>query len=274
MPTRKRGLQGAPDSARQAGSQHPLADREGLDDAALTIPLSRIQPDPEQPRKQFDETSLAELAASIGKRGVLQPLLVRRKGDIYYIIAGERRYRASLLAGLTAVPCRLVTAEDEILELQLVENLQREDLALLDEAEALKRLQQVRGGSVRDLEASTGKSRSYISRRLRLLDMPADVQDMLRRAPHLFSQAEAVAKIQNEDRRKARIAVLQQIGKSHESRDEPVRAPGRPTKTFSLRSRKTGGFDVVVKYRPGVSDRQILITELKKVLETLEQEEN
>jgi ParB/RepB/Spo0J family partition protein len=272
VPTRKRGLQGAPEAARQAGDQHPLAGREGIDETALSIPIGRIKPDPEQPRKQFDEVSLSDLAASITTYGLLQPLIVRAVGDQYYIVTGERRYRAALQAGLSALPCRTLTTGEEVLEIQLVENLQREDLPLMDEALALQRLQTLRGGSVRDLETATGKSKSYISRRLRLLSMPQDVQDMLQQAPQLFSQAESLAKIQNESRRKARIAELLQEDRGDDAPLPPQRAPGRPVKPFSLRKKRTGGFDAIVKYRPGMSDRQSLITELRKILDMLENE--
>lgn len=271
MSARKRGLQTAPEVVSRAGDDHPLAGREGLDEAALNIPITRVQPDPDQPRKHFDETALDTLTASIQKHGILQPLIVRKAGNLYYIVAGERRYRAALQADLTVVPCRIVSSDANILEIQLIENLQREDLPLLEEAAALQRLQTLRDASIRDLETATGKSRSYISRRLRLLDMPQDVQEMLTQAPQLFSHAESLAKIISEPRRRARIAALLQSGEENDT--PPPRAPGRPLKPFSLHKKRSGGFDVVVKYRPGTSDRQSLIEELKKVLETLESEE-
>lgn len=269
MPARKRGLQGAaPDSSRSAG-EHPLAGREGRDDQALVVPLDRLRPDPEQPRKTFGEAALAELAASVQEHGVLQPLLVYREGDIYYIVAGERRYRAAQRAGLAAVPTKLLSDPARIREVQLVENLQREDLTLMDEARALGDLQKTLDTTVRGLERATGKSKSYISRRLALLKMPGDVQAMLERAPELFSQAEVVAKIADDTRRRARIRALLR---------EPAvpggpatgRTPGRPVKPFVFKKRRSGGFDLVVKFRPGESDKAQLVAQLKKALAELE----
>ena len=268
MPQRKRGLQGTVKDEARAGAEHPLADREGRDEDALKIPLNRIQPDPEQPRKHFDETTLVELARSIAEHGVLQPLIVRLKGDTYYIVAGERRFRAAHLAKLETVPARVLHDHDRVLEVQLVENLQREDLPLLEEAQALYNLQELMQVSIRGLEQATGKSKSYIARRLGLLKLPEDVKDMLRKAPHLFSQAEKLGKITDASRRQGRIAALLQ---GQETEDAArTRSPGRPVKPFSFKRRRSGAFDLVVKYRPGETDKEALIAQLKQALSDLE----
>ncbi len=268
MPQRKRGLQGVVRDEARAGAEHPLADREGRDEDALSIPIHRIQPDPEQPRKHFDESSLAELARSIGEHGVLQPLIVRSEGNTYYIVAGERRFRAAHMAKLEVVPARVVHDQERVLEIQLVENLQREDLPLLEEAQALHNLQELMQVSVRGLEQATGKSKSYIARRLGLLKLPGDVKDMLDRAPHLFSQAEKLGKIADTNRRQRRIAALLQdpeLGGLGQPRQ-----PGRPSKPFFFKRRRSGAFDLVVKYRPGETDRETLIAQLKQALSDLE----
>ena len=269
MRTRKRGLQGeAPDASRGA-DEHPLAGREGRDDQALIVPLDRLRPDPGQPRKIFDEAALAELAESVREHGVLQPLLAHQKGDLYYIIAGERRYRAAGLAGLSVVPVKLLGDEKRIREVQLVENLQREDLGLMDEARALGELQKTLATTVRGLEQATGKSKSYIARRLALLKVPGDVQAMLERAPGLFTQAEAVAKIADGKRRQARIAALLQEP-SAASGLADGKPPGRPVRPFTFKKRRSGAFDLVVKFRPGESDRTQLVAQLRKALAELE----
>lgn len=268
MSQRKRGLQPTAKIEGRSGDEHPLASREGRDDDALRIPLSRIQPDPEQPRKHFDESALAELARSIAEHGVLQPLIVRSEGDLYYIVAGERRFRAAQLAKLEDVPARLLRGRDRVLEVQLVENLQREDLPLLEEAQALRNLQTLTKTSVRGLEQATGKSKSYIARRLNLLKLPEDVQDMLRQAPHLFSQAEKVGKIADNGRRQARIAALLRHLEAGES--QQPRLPGRPVKPFTFKRKRSGAFDLVVKYRPGETDKETLIAQLKQALADLE----
>ena len=270
MPTRKRGLQGAVKVENRGSEEHPLAESIGRDDSALIMPLSRIRPDPNQPRKTFDEASLNELAASIREHGVLQPLNVYLKGDVYYIISGERRHRAAQLAGHEVVPVKVFDDSVRIREIQLVENLQREDLVLMEEARALGELQEVLQASVRGLEQATGKSKSYVSRRLALLKMPGDVQEMLERAPHLFSQAERVARIADAPRRKARIEAL--LGDSQSSGSAASgRPPGRPPKPFIFKKRRSGAFDLVVKYRPGTIDKKLLVAQLKAAIDELEQ---
>ncbi len=267
MPTRKRGLQGDVKSENRSGGDHPLAEREGRNENALLVPLSRLRPDPDQPRKVFDETALAELARSVQEHGILQPLIVYAESELYYIIAGERRFRAAQRAGLDAAPVQVVHDRRRIKELQLVENLQREDLALMDEARALGNLQKELSASVRGLEQATGKSKSYVSRRLALLKMPLDVQRMLEESPQLFSQAEAVAQIADTERREARINVLLHGTARGETNK---RTRGRPVKPFELKKKRSGAFDLVVKFRPGESDIAALVKQLKALVSELE----
>lgn len=269
MPTRKRGLQSAVSTEARAGGEHPLAERAGRDDDAFIIPISRMRPDPNQPRKTFDEAALNELAESIREHGVLQPLIVFPNSNLYYIVVGERRFRAAQLAGLEAIPAKVVHDTARIQEIQLVENLQREDLGLMEEARALQALQEVLHASVRKLEQATGKSKSYVSRRLALLKMPGDVQEMLEHAPHLFSHAEGLARIVDEGRRKARIEALLR-GPARSTAAAGARPPGRPVKPFTFRKKRSGGFDLVVKYRPGASDKEALIAQLRATIAELE----
>lgn len=269
MSMRKRGLQGAAKVENRSGGEHPLAEREGRDDNAFVIPLSRIRSDPDQPRKTFDERSLTELAESIREHGILQPLIVHPDSKSYYIISGERRFRAAQLAGLEAVPAQVVRDKTRIKEIQLVENLQREDLSLMEEARALGALQEVLHTSVRGLEQATGKSKSYVSRRLALLKMPEDVQEMLERAPHLFSHAERVARIADEERRKIRIEALLR-GPARSADAVGGRLPGRPVQPFIFKRRRSGAFDLVVKYRPGAADKERLIAQLRAAIDELE----
>ena len=270
MPTRKRGLQSSVNVENRGGDEHPLAMRVGRNNDALVVPLGLIKPDPDQPRRIFDEASLSELAGSIREHGVLQPLIVYKKSDLYHIVAGERRYRAAQLVGLDAVPAQILEDEARIREIQLVENLQREDLGLMEEAHALAGLQEVLQTSVRGLEQATGKSKSYVARRLALLKMPTDVQEMLEQAPHLFSQAESVARIADSGRRKFRIEALLRGPESSGNTESP-RSPGRPLKPFIFKKRRSGAFDLVVKYRPGTSDKAVLIAQLKAAIDELEE---
>lgn len=144
------------------------------------IPIDQLGPSPMQPRTVFDEAELEELAQSIKQNGVLQPILVRQRAGAFEIIAGERRWRAAQRAGVHELPAIVRTLDDdEALELALVENLQRENLNPLEEAEAYQRLV-VRFGHTQDAVASAvGKSRSHIANMIRLLELPAYVKGLL-----------------------------------------------------------------------------------------------
>lgn len=144
------------------------------------LPLSSVQPNPEQPRKHFAEEKLAELAASIKTRGLLQPIVVRRIPGGYELLAGERRYRAATLAGVDRLPA-LIREGDDPLEIALIENVQREDLAPLEEAEALALLIERHGYSHREVAELLGKSRPYVSNTLALNRLPEPVKADLHR---------------------------------------------------------------------------------------------
>ena len=142
-----------------------------------TVAIDSLYPSPFQPRKDFDEEALNALVESIKEKGVLQPLLVRRKGDKYEIIAGERRWRASQMAGLTAVPAYIRTIKDEnVMEMALVENIQREDLNAIEIALAYEHLLSSTGMTQEKVAERVGKSRTAIANYLRLLKLPAQVQ--------------------------------------------------------------------------------------------------
>ena len=143
--------------------------------------VEELSPNPFQPRRDLGEEALEELARSIEQKGLLQPLLVRRKGEGYEIIAGERRWRAAQRAGLKRVPVILKEASDqEVLEMALVENLQRQDLNPLEEAEAYKRLMEEFGYTQEEVARRVGKDRSSVANTLRLLKLPPEVKEALR----------------------------------------------------------------------------------------------
>ena len=151
------------------------------------VPLDAVEPNPEQPRKHFDEEKLVELAASILERGLIQPIVVRRQGEGYQLLAGERRFRAARLAGLDRLPAVVRDAGDA-LEIALIENLQREDLEPLEEAEALAALIERRAYSHREIADLLGKSRPYVSNTLSLTRLPDPVKADLRREGSSFSR--------------------------------------------------------------------------------------
>lgn len=142
------------------------------------VELSKIHPNPDQPRRDFDEESLEELASSIKKIGLIQPVTLRKTGeDVYQIIAGERRYRASLMAGLESIPAYIKAADDdELMEMALVENIQREDLNSIEIALAYQNLIDSLSLTQEQLSERVGKKRTTITNYLRLLKLPAEVQ--------------------------------------------------------------------------------------------------
>lgn len=165
-----------PDSGDDAAAPSGLADNSGV----VELPVTSIRRNPRQPRRVFDPSALEELATSIASVGVVQPVIVRRVDDGYELIAGERRWRASQLAGFTVVPAIIRAASDvESLELALVENVVRQQLNPVDEAFALKVLLEDLGVTQEKLAARVGKSRSAIANKIRLLDLPAPIQESL-----------------------------------------------------------------------------------------------
>jgi ParB family transcriptional regulator, chromosome partitioning protein len=160
--------------------------------APTTLPIDQIHPNPVQPRVVFQADRLEELAASIRANGIIQPLIVRAHQGQYQLIAGERRWRAARLAGLTEVPVVVQeVAEPRILELALIENIQREDLNPIETAQAYDRLRKQLGLSQEEVGQRTGKDRSSIANALRLLNLPPEVQMLL--AEHRLSMGHARA---------------------------------------------------------------------------------
>jgi ParB family chromosome partitioning protein len=172
--------------------------------AVRDLPLEKVQPNPSQPRMTFHQETLQELASSIKEHGVLQPILVRPAGAGYEIIAGERRWRASKLAGKETIPAIVERFDDATaLEIALIENLQREDLSPLDEAVIYKKMTGELGYSIRQLAGKLGKDKGYVENRLRLANAPDDVREMVAQRYDTLSAAYELMKIDNARRRKA-----------------------------------------------------------------------
>lgn len=163
------------------------------------VAVSRISANPRQPRKEFQEEALRELAESIREKGVLQPILVEEQGESsYLIIAGERRWRAAKLAGLPEVPVIVRKfSEQEKLEIALVENIQREDLTPIEEAKAYKSLMDTAGLGQEELSSRLGKNRSTVANALRLLKLPEDMQEALNKREITSGHARAVLSVIN-----------------------------------------------------------------------------
>lgn len=157
-----------------------LGDDRPSDVPANELDIDLIDPNPDQPRSRFAESALDELAQSIVANGVVQPIVVRRKGSRYEIVAGERRWRAAQRAGLRRIPAAVKeVSDDKLLELALIENIQREELNPIEEASAYRKLIDTIGLTQEAVAASVGKDRTLITTSLRLLKLPADIQSLI-----------------------------------------------------------------------------------------------
>ena len=168
------------------------------------VQVDRIEPNPEQPRLAFNQETLDELAASIREHGVLQPILVRPIGpNTYQLIAGERRWRASKLAGLATIPALIEEIDDDTaLEISIIENLQREDISPLDEAAMYDRMVTEHGYSIRKLAEKLGKDKGYVENRLRLADAPDEVRELVSLRKDTLSHAYELMKVQDAKKRR------------------------------------------------------------------------
>lgn len=178
-----------------------------------TIEISKITRNPNQPRKNFDETALQELADSIKQNGVLQPILVRKIGGKYQIVAGERRYQASKLAGLKEIPAVVRDIDDkEVFQIALIENLQRSDLSPMEEAKGYRQLIDSQGLTQEGLAKILSKSRSAIANTLRLMDLPTVVQEMIEQGLLTAGHARAILAVPTEE---GRVELAQKVVKDN-----------------------------------------------------------
>ncbi|AXQ27564.1 ParB/RepB/Spo0J family partition protein [Solimonas sp. K1W22B-7] len=194
---KKRGLGRGLDALLSSGS--PVTQgADGSGDELRELPLDRLAPGQHQPRRQFDDEALNSLADSIRAQGVVQPIVVRPAGaDRYEIIAGERRWRAAKMAGLTQIPAVIRTLDERgAMAVALVENIQRSDLNPLEEAQALHRLIDECGLTHEACAEAVGKSRTAVSNLLRLMELNADVQDLVREHRLSFGHAKVLLGVQ------------------------------------------------------------------------------
>jgi ParB family transcriptional regulator, chromosome partitioning protein len=187
------------------------SDNAGRTVGVRTIPVDRIESNPQQPRMIFDVDALHELSASIREHGVLQPILVRPLGNNrYQLVAGERRWRASKEAGLATIPALVEELDDDTaLEISIIENLQREDLSPLEEASMYDRMVREHGYSIRKLAEKLGKDKGYLENRLRLADAPEEIRELVSVRKDTLSHAYELMKVTDERKRRrlaARVA--------------------------------------------------------------------
>ena len=227
MAAKKRGLGRGLDALFDSV---PVEEETGVAEEGVTyVDINEIKPNENQPRKVFDEEKLDELAASIKEHGIIQPIVLRKEGDGYEIVAGERRYRAARKAGLKKVPCVIrELTEDQNLLIAIIENMQREDLNPIEEAEGLSRMIDVYGLTQDAVSKSVGKSRPYITNSLRLLKLPDEVQKLTETGAITAGHARAIAGIEDEERQ---IAVARKVAQDGLSVREVERlATGTNTK--------------------------------------------
>ena len=244
---------GAPESSAEAAPHH-------LDE----VPIELVHPNPNQPRMHFNKEELDELALSIEKDGLLQPILVREDAEGYEIIAGERRWQASQLAGLKKVPVRIKEADDmKVLELALIENLQRSDLNPIEEAYGYKRMMERGNRTQSEVASAVSKGRSTIANALRLLDLPEDAQQMLYEEKITAGHARAILAIPSDEGRaklteklaKVKLSVREAeslarlIAGREKQKNNPVKKPPKPR--FFRRAAKdlSESFDTKVQVR-------------------------
>jgi ParB family chromosome partitioning protein len=195
--------------------------------------IEEIFPNPSQPRKQFDEPRLQELAESIREKGILEPLLVRRTDQGYELIVGERRWRAAQKAGLKEVPVLVKEVEGrDAFEISLIENLQREDLNPVEEAEAFKHLIEEYNISQDDLSKRIGKDRTTITNTLRLLKLPLEVRNQLLQNQITSGHARALLSLDNKEKQKELCALIVKKGLS-------VREAERLARQWAAKLQKT-----------------------------------
>ncbi len=218
------------------------------------IELSRIQPNPDQPRREFDKQSLEELAASIREIGIVQPISLRQQANgSYQIIAGERRFRAAHLAGLTTIPAYIRTVEDEaVMEMALIENIQREDLNAIEIALSFKKLIDQYNLTQEQLSERVGKNRTTVANYLRLLKLPAEVQIGLRDKLIDMGHARALLSVENTSVQlelyKAIITEGLSVRKVEELARSMAQAPAKEAKKVARSSAQRQEYNLLRKH--------------------------
>jgi len=270
---------GLPSTVRMRHDTHFVDQliRPGGETIGRILPIEDIEPNPNQPRQTLGD--LSELTASIREKGVLEPLLVRKMGGRYQIIAGERRYRAAVEAGLGEVPCIIrETSDSEMMELALVENLQRMDLSAFEEADGLEVLAQQYGYTHEMMAEKVGKSRTSITETLALAHMPEPVREVCRRADiHSKSVLLQIVRQRSEEKMQAFVGHLVREGGTRAEARRLTRAAarrgrGRPRHYVFKFEPKEGGYALSLQFTRGQVSRQEIIRTLESALQALRSE--
>jgi ParB family chromosome partitioning protein len=267
----KRGL---PDTVRMRHDEHYV---EALSSSAgapigRMVPIDQIDPNPNQPRQVMGD--LSELMASIAEKGIIEPIIVRQRGSRFQIIAGERRYQAAVQVGLREIPIVIREVDDnEIIEIALIENIQRKDLTAFEESEALNALAERCGYTHEDMARRLGKSRTSITESLALNHMPDEVKNLCRLAD-IHSKSLLLQIVRQGDTQKM-VALIEKIAREGGTTREAVRKetakpkPGRPKAYVFSYKAPTKAFKLQLRFTKSRVDRDEVISALQEIIREL-----
>ncbi len=262
-----------------AADTAPASEGGSASRAEQIIPIEKIAPNPDQPRRDFPAQDMDDLAASIKEKGVIQPLIVRVKSDGYEIVAGERRWRAAQMAKLHELPVIIRDYTDtEVLEIAIIENIQRADLNPVEEAAGYQQLMDKFGHTQEKLAAALGKSRSHIANLMRLLQLPKEVLDLLKdgkltagHARALITTENPVALARQVVKQGLSVRETERLAKGPKTRPEKVKLqPAKDADTRALEGDLSAnlGMKVSVDHKPGKESGKLTIS--YKTLEELD----
>ena len=268
---------GLPETVRMRHDEHYVEALAASAGAPIgrQIPIDRIDPNPNQPRQVMGD--LSELMASVAEKGVIEPLIVRSRGDRFQIIAGERRYQAAVQVGLRELPVVIRDVDDsEVIELALVENIQRKDLTPFEEAEALHQLAHKSAYTHEALARKLGKSRTSITESLALNAMPEEIKNLCRLAD--ISSKSLLLQIVRQPTPQKMTALIEKIASQGGATRAEVRQdlakpkPGRPKAYVFSYNPQNKAFNLKLKFRKGNVPRQEVIEALEAILKELRDE--
>jgi ParB family chromosome partitioning protein len=269
---------GLPETLRMRHESHFVEQlgRPGGAPVGRLVPIEDIDPNPDQPRQNLGD--LSELVSSIKEKGVIEPIVVRSMGSRFQIIAGERRYRASVEAGLAEIPCVVRTADDvEVLELALIENLQRKDLTPFEEADGFKTLAETYNYTHEQMAEKLGKSRSTITEMLSLTAIPEGVRELCRLAD-IESKSVLLQVVRQSDPAKM-IAFLEKLQTEGPTTRQAARemakaarpkAKGRPRNFVFKYQPKEKSFSLALQFRKADVPKDEIVRALKRIIEELQ----
>ena len=227
----------SPALAKAAAKEN--AETKDTGESVRYLSIHDVKPNSNQPRKVFDEEKISELADSIRENGIIQPIIVRKKGRSYEIVAGERRWRAAVKAELKEIPCLVRTLTDEQnMLLAIIENMQREDLNPLEEAEGLNQMMASYGFTQEQVSKSVGKSRPYIANTLRLLKLPDYIKALIEDGSLTAGHGRALVSLENEKVRKSITDKIVNEGLSVRETEKLVNEAGEPVRKRAPRKPK------------------------------------